>query len=141
MSRGSSAWKSFRAAPQNRGRRRRCRCAPSAQPRQPYQANSRHRSVAGEPGKPVRRIQKEDKSLYETPVPGTTLTRNRGSDLLRLYSRSTALKLPKYELILLHYDPVLISENPKRASDQGKRRVVPFELVLLSRQGLLPLDN
>ncbi len=77
----------------------------------------------------------EANSLYETPVPGTTLTgkQKKKGALLRPYRRRTTLKLSQYELVLLQYDPVLIRENPKRASDQREGWVVPFELVLLSR--------
>ena len=56
--------------------------------------------------------------LYETPVPGTTLADERiDCVLLRLYRRRSTLKLSQYQLVLLHYDPVLIGEDPKRTSN------------------------
>ena len=73
--------------------------------------------------------------------PGPLLPgREEGRDLLRLYSRRTALKLSQNKLVLLHYDLILISQNPQRTRNQGERRIVPFELVLLSRKGLLAFD-
>src|SRR2546425_4937886 len=73
--------------------------------------------------------------------PGPLLPgREEGRDLLRLYSRRTALKLSQNKLVLLHYDLILISQNPQRTRNQGERGVVPFELVLPSRKGLLAFD-
>ena len=58
-------------------------------------------------------FKKRTKASMRLRSPGPLLPgREERRELLGLYSRRTALKLPKYELILLHYDPGLISENP-----------------------------